>query len=71
MKVILDGIRVMKGCECDYFNGIAMFTKKGLNRRNVLHELYHHLVDTKGLELSESREEKEANQFVREVLRRV
>ena len=70
MKVILDGLRVMRGCECDYFNGIAMFTKKGLNRRNVLHELYHHLVESYGLELTEKKEERMANLFVREVMKK-
>lgn len=60
----------MRGYECDYFNCIAMFTKKGLNRRNVLHELYHHLVESYGLEMSERKEEKEASLFVREVMKR-
>lgn len=68
VKVILDGIRVMKGCDCDYFNGIATFTKKGLNRRNVLHELYHHVVESKGIEMSERKEEREAKRFARKIL---
>jgi hypothetical protein len=25
----------------EYFENFALFTKKGLNKRNVLHELYH------------------------------
>jgi len=39
MKIVLDGRSVMRGYECDYFEGVACFTKKGLNKRNVLHEL--------------------------------
>lgn len=70
MKIVLNGLRVMRGYECDYFNGVATFTKRGLNRRNVLHELYHHLVEEKKLEISEKREEKEASLLVREVMNR-
>lgn len=70
MKVVLDGIRVMKGYECDYFNGTAMFTKKGLNRRNVLHELYHHLVESYGLEMADRKEERLAGLFAREVMKK-
>jgi len=58
MKIIVDGRRVMRACEADYFEGIACFTKKGLNERNVLHELYHHIVENKGLEMSRRKEEK-------------
>jgi len=71
MKIIVDGRRVMRACEADYFEGIACFTKKGLNKRNVLHELCHHLVDNKGLEMSWRKEETEASRFVREVIKRV
>jgi len=70
MKIVLNGRKVMKGYPCDYFEGIACFTKKGLNKRNVLHELYHHIVNDKGLEISEKQEEREASRFVREVMRK-
>jgi len=70
MKIMLDGRKVTKGYECDYFEGIACFTKKGLNKRNVLHELYHHIVNDKGLEISEKKEEREASRFVREVMKK-
>ena len=69
MKIILDGRKVMKGYECDYFEDTACFTKKGLKKRNVLHELYHHIAENKELDLSERKEEREANMFTREVLR--
>ncbi|MCK4477595.1 hypothetical protein KAU88_03580 [Candidatus Bathyarchaeota archaeon] len=66
MKLVLDGRKVMKGYPCDYFEDIACFTKKGLNKRNVLHELYHHIIESRGLEMSLRKEEKEANRFVME-----
>ena len=71
MKIIVDGRRVMRACECDYFEGIACFTKKGLNKRNVLHELYHHIVENKRLEMTWRKEETEASRFVREVMKKV
>jgi len=70
MKIILDGRKVMRGYECDYAEGNACFTKKGLNKRNVLHELYHHIVENKGLEMSKRKEEIAANVFVRNVLKK-
>ena len=70
MKIIVDGRRVMRACECDYFEGIACFTKKGLNKENVLHELCHHVVENKGLDMTEKKEEREANRFVREVMKK-
>jgi len=69
MKIILDGRKVMKGYLCDYLEDIACFTKKGLKKRNVLHELYHHIVNCKGLEISEKKEEREASRFAKEVIR--
>lgn len=48
-----------------------MFAKKGLNRRNVLHELFHHVVEEKGIEMSERKEEREAYRFVSEIMRRL
>jgi len=70
MKIILDGRKVTKGYKCDYFEGIACFTKKGLNKKNVLHELYHHIANNKGIELSEKMEERKASRFASEVMRR-
>ena len=70
MKIVVDGRKVGKGNDADYFEGIACFTRKGLNKRNVLHELYHHVVESKELEMTEKKEEREANRFVREVLKK-
>ena len=71
MKIILNGRRVMRACECDYFEGIACFTKKGLNKRNVLHELYHHIVEVNGIEMTSRKEEREARRFAGGVMKRV
>jgi hypothetical protein len=71
MKIILNGRRVMRACEADYFEGIAYFSKKGLNKRNVIHELYHHIVENNELEMSRRKEEREAGRFVREVMKKL
>ena len=70
MKIILNGRRVMRACDCDYFEGIACFTRRGLKKRNVLHELYHYIVENKNIEMSEAKEEREANTFARAVIRK-
>ena len=69
MKIIVDGRRVRKGNDAEYSENTACFTKRGLNKRNVLHELYHHIAENKELDVSERKEEKEANMFAGEVLR--
>jgi hypothetical protein len=68
MKIIVNGKKV-KRCEAYYFSGKAYFSKRGLKRRNVLHEFYHFLVDSKGLDMPESIEEKEANIYARTFLK--
>jgi hypothetical protein len=73
MRIILNGRVVGKKksnswIAC-YDGNKAYFTKEGLNKRVILHELYHHLVDCGGLELLLSNEEKEANAFARHFLR--
>ena len=69
MKIILDEKRVGKGYSGYYMKNRAYFTKRGLNRRTVLHEFYHHLVDAKGLEVPLRKEEKEANSYARDFIR--
>jgi len=39
-----------------------------LNRRNVLHEFFHHLAFVYDLGYSDSREEREANRYVKRIL---
>lgn len=66
MKIMLNGRKVSNGNSTCYFENVAYFTKKGLSRQTVLHELYHHLVYVSDLEMSERLEKKEANSFSRE-----
>jgi hypothetical protein len=69
MKIVLDGKKVgKKSWKACYDNGKAYFKKGGLNKRTVLHELYHHIVSVYPLEMSLTEEEKEADRFAREVL---
>ncbi len=70
MKIIVNGRKVMRGCDGVYLENTACFTKNGLNKRNVLHELYHHLVEKTGLEIPEKKEEQEAERFVRWIIKK-
>jgi hypothetical protein len=66
MKIVLDDKRVHKKSylACYYYDRhTACFKKKGLTKRNVLHELYHHIVNAKGLEISSREEEKQASVY--------
>jgi hypothetical protein len=60
MKIILNGRKVGKHNIALYHKNKAYFTKRGLKKRTVLHELYHHLVYQKGLSLSNGIEERQA-----------
>jgi hypothetical protein len=68
MKIVLDGKKVGKCYYAIYFRNKAYFTKRGLKKRTVLHELYHHLIKEKGLELSNSIEERQAISYARDFL---
>jgi len=74
MRIKLDGKRVGarkgNGWLACYSENKAYFTKRGLNKRTVLHEFYHHLVETKGLELPERIEEKQANSYASEFVKK-
>jgi hypothetical protein len=70
MKIILNGRKVGNGNIAIYFQNRAYFSKRGLKKRTVLHELYHHLVGSNGLELPVKAEEKEANNYSREFLKK-
>jgi len=63
MRIILDGHRVSKKCYGVYFKNKAYFTKEGLKKRIVLHELYHHLIGKRDLKMSSRKEENEANSY--------
>ena len=68
MRIILKGRRVGNGDMAVYFQNRAYFTKRGLNKRTVLHELYHHLSYVSCLEMSDAKEERAANGFARDFL---
>lgn len=70
MKIILNGRKVGNGDKACYFENKAYFTKRGLKKRTILHELYHHLAYSKGMDKPERIEEKEANSYAREFLRK-
>jgi hypothetical protein len=66
MKIVLDGKKVHKKSylACYYYDRhTACFKKKGLTKRNVLHELYHHIVEARGLEMSSTEEERQASMY--------
>jgi hypothetical protein len=68
MKIVLNGRKVGNGDLAVYFQNRVYFTKRGLNKRTVLHELYHHLVYVNGLEMSQRIEEKAASSYARDFL---
>jgi hypothetical protein len=67
MRIFLNGRKVGKGCVGCYFENCAYLKKEGLNKRTVLHELYHHLIFSNGLKLSIKLEEMEANNYARKL----
>ena len=69
MQIILDGRKVGNGFIAQYFENKAIFTKSGLRKRTVLHELYHHLVKEKGVELANRLEERQAISYASQFLR--
>lgn len=68
MKIVLDGRRVGKSCIATYFDNKACFTRRGLTKKAVLHELYHHLVEDRDLDMPTRTEEKDANSYARWLL---
>ena len=70
MTILLYGRKVGKNCIAYYLEKSAYFKKESLRKRIVLHELYHHLVASKGLELAIRTEEKEANNYSKEFLKK-
>ena len=70
MKIIVDGRRVGNNYQDCYEEHVAYFKKKGLNKRNVLHEFYHHLAYLFDWDISERKEEKQASWYSRIILKR-
>ena len=67
-RIILDGKKVGRGFSDYYLKNRAYFTKRGLNKRTIMHELYHHLVYVNGLEMPKTIEERAANNYARDFL---
>jgi hypothetical protein len=65
MRIALNGRKVGSGDIACYFENKAYFTMRGLTKRTVLHELYHHLVCVNGLDISNRTEERDADRFAR------
>lgn len=68
MKIVLNGRKVGNRYAAYYYESKSYFTKRGLNRRTVLHELYRHLVHVNGLDIAQTREERSANSYSRAFL---
>ncbi len=68
MKIIVDGRKVGNSDDACYYDYVAYFKKRKFNKRKVLHEFYHHLAYVYDLDLSDSREEREANRYARIML---
>jgi hypothetical protein len=68
MRIVLNGRKVGNGDLACYDRNKAYFTKRGLTKRTVLHELYHHLVYVNRLDMTKTKEEKAANCYARDFL---
>jgi hypothetical protein len=70
MKVVVDGRRVSKGYYAEYYRNNAYFKRREIRKRLVLHELYHHIVEAKGIVMASKKEEMLADEFARKVMKR-
>jgi hypothetical protein len=70
MKVVVDGRRVSKGCLAEYLRNNAYFKRREIRKPLVLHELYHHVVEAKGIVLKRREEERLAEEFARKIMRK-
>jgi len=68
MRIRLNGRKVGSHCVAYYFQNRAYFTRRGLTKRTILHELFHHLVCVNGFEMSATKEERDANEYARDFL---
>jgi hypothetical protein len=70
MRIFLNGRKAGKWCVGMYLKNRAYFKKEGLTRKIILHEFYHHLIETSGIDISINVEEREANNFSKKFLAR-
>jgi predicted SprT family Zn-dependent metalloprotease len=71
MGIIVNGRRISKkkSWRAEYYRAKGYFKRSTLNKSLVLHELAHHIVACDGLKVKRAREEKLANDFVRNVIK--
>ena len=67
MKIIVDGRKVPRKSLAYYLDNEAYFKKRGLKKKVVLHEFYHHLVFNNII--SSKREEWEADNYSKKMNR--
>lgn len=71
MKVVVDGRKVgKKSWDACYENNVGYFKINSINKNLVLHEFYHHMVHTEGWEMSVTKEEKEADDYAKRILKK-
>ena len=70
MKIILNGRKAGNGDSACYFENKAYLKKRGLKKGTILHELFHHLVSVNSWEMPNQAEEKEANSYAKEFVRK-
>ena len=70
MRIMLNGRKVGNGDVAVCFDHKAYFTRRGLNKRTILHELYHHLVYIIGMDMTMGKEERAANSYAQVFLDR-
>jgi hypothetical protein len=68
MKIRVDARGFRKYDQAWYQSGRARFRKRSVKKRIVLHELAHHLISYKGLEMRRKEEERLCDRFADEIL---
>jgi hypothetical protein len=70
MRIKVDGRGMRKSYLAYYDYDRARFRKRTLKKKYVLHELAHHIVGYKGLEMTRREEEKLCDRFAEEVMKK-
>ena len=68
MRIKVDGRGFRKSDQAWYSSGRARFRKRCLKKSVILHELAHHLISYKGLEITRKEEEKLCDRFAKEIM---
>ena len=70
MKITVNGRKVGNRYDACYYECVAYFKKTGLNKRNVLHEFYHHLVYVYDWDMKVFEEERKAIWYARAITKK-